>query len=118
MGSSGSGRLTDYPGSGRPAADDRCTKAFKEALQDIEHCDYFKTHGRCPPVGTELRIAQKKRIVAETTSGEVVGNISTSRNYLAECLKDGFSYVGKVIESNADPSSAVVVVDFGVVQSE
>lgn len=75
MGSSGSGKISDYPGSsssskggsgkgntgnggaggrgatktsggGKPSGtDDRCAKAFSAKLEDVEHSDYFRAHG-------------------------------------------------------------------------
>jgi hypothetical protein len=101
MGSSGTGRISDYPGSGKngagsgggggggspPGGDDICGKAFAVRLEDIEHFDYYTNHTAVPPVGTVLRVTFKKRLVAETDTGEVVGAIPTSHNYLAGCLK-------------------------------
>jgi len=122
MGTSGSGRLTDYPkspkptggsGGGRPGnPSDRCEQAFSVTLEDVEHYDFFKNHGGPPPVGTELQIAHKKRIVAQTTSGEIVGGLPTSFNYLAACLKSGFKYVGQVRRSAKAPRTTVVAADF------
>src|ERR1700716_1934883 len=66
-----------------------------------------------PPVGEKLRIAQKKRIVAETDSGLTVGNLPTKYNFLASCLKDGWSYVGSVRASSGGPPIATVSADFG-----
>src|SRR5258706_6167257 len=123
MGSRRSGRLTDYPGGktqdksgssgdGGPAPEDRCSRAFSVTLEDVEHCAFFKSHGSAPKIGTDLQIARKKRIVAETPAGEVVGNLPTNFNYLAGCLNDGFKYVGKVIDSSKGPPVAKVAVDF------
>src|ERR1700694_3556640 len=120
MGSSGSGRFSDYPGSskekesggGGAAAGDRCARAFGTSLEDVEHCYYFKKHGTTPSVGTVLHVAHKKRMVAQTDSGEIVGNLPTSFNYLAACLKDGYTYVGQVRTSSVKGPVAVVAVDF------
>lgn len=113
MGSTGSGRLTDYPGD--HGADDKCEKAFATHLEDVDLCDYFKAHKSVPPVGTVLEVALKKRVVAQTQSGEVVGNLPTRFNYLAGCLRQGFSYTGQVRDSNSSPPVAAVRADFGVV---
>lgn len=126
MGSTGSGSFTDYPGStkekdkgqgsggsgGGGEQPDRCAKAFAVTLEDVEHNDFFKAHGGVPNVGTELRVAHKKRIVAVTTSGEVVGNLPISMNYLAACLKDGYTYTGVVRASSAGTTVAIVSADF------
>ena len=128
MGSSGSGRFTDYPGTTKPkdaggsgegggssGSGDRCARAFSTTLEDVEHCDYFKNHGSSPAVGTVLHVAHRKRVVAQTPSGEVVGNLATSLNYLAACLGDGYTYVGEVRNSSNGPPVAVVAVDFAAV---
>lgn len=127
MGSTGSGSFSDYPGSSKPkggggsgtggpaAPIDRCSRAFHVTLEDVEHCEFFKKHGASPAAGTELRIVHKKRIVAQTAAGEIVGNLPTSHNYLAACLKDGFTYVGNVSASSSGPPVAVVEVDFAAI---
>jgi hypothetical protein len=127
MGSSGSGNFSDYPGSsknketggsggGESSGGDRCARAFSVSLEDVEHCDYFKNHGSaCPANGTVLEIAQKKRIVAQTSAGEIVGNLPTQFNYLAACLRDGYTYAGQVRSSNATGLVAVVSADFAAI---
>lgn len=124
MGSSGSGRLSDYPGSGRskdkgggsgggkPGSEDRCARAFGAELEDVEHSTYFKKNKSVPPVGTELVIAHAKRVVAQTQAGEVVGNLPTKFNYLAACMKDGFTYVGRVRKAQTKSSVSTVSADF------
>jgi hypothetical protein len=125
MGSSGSGRLSDYPGSsgtgssgstggggGSSGGSDRCAQAIAVALEDIEHCDFYKAGGTVPAPGQQLRIALKKRIVAETDAGITVGNLPTAYNYLASCLKDGWTYPGTVTASNGSGVVATVSADF------
>jgi hypothetical protein len=121
MGSSGSGRLSDYPGTPRGGSsgsdgggqpEDRCGRAFSVRLEDIEHSVYFATHGVPPTEGEMLQIRQRKRLVAETSAGQTVGNLPTSYNYLASCLKDGWTYTGTVTTSSAGPPVAIVFADF------
>lgn len=126
MGSSGSGRISDYPGSsgGGPSGagdgggsgggqpEDRCSRAFAVSLEDIEHSDYYSAHGAPPPVGEVLRVALRKRLVAETGTGQSVGNLPTAFNYLAGCLKEGWSYTGTVTSSASGPPVASVSGDF------
>ena len=126
MGSSGSGRLTDYPGTspvgskgasqkgegGGGPPDDRCGRAFSASLEDIEHSEYYLAHSSPPPVSEPLRVRHGKRLVAETVDGQSVGNIPTPLNYLAACLKEGWSYQGLVTASNSGPPLAAVVGDF------
>lgn len=116
MGSTGSGRFSDYPGSSKQGGGedqagglpvDRCAKALSTSLEDIEHCEYFKKYGTPPAVSTILHVAHTKRIVAQTASGEVVGNLPTGFNYLAACLKAGYTYVGQVRTSSKGPVASV-----------
>ena len=113
MGSTGSGRFTDYPGE--PGSDDKCEKAIAAKLEDVEQCEYYKKHGTVPTVGAVLELAHKKRVVAQTQSGEIVGNLPTQFNYLAGCLRQGYSYTGQVRDSKSGPPVAIVSADFGAV---
>lgn len=130
MGSSGPGRISDYPGSsktdessggpkggGGSSPSDRCGRALSTPLEDIEHSDYYVAHGAPPPVGEQLQIRLRKRLVAETVNGEGVGNIPTAFNFLASCLKDGWAYPGRVTAATAGPPLASVTADFVPVHS-
>jgi hypothetical protein len=129
MGSSGSGKISDYPGTSRGNGsgsggqdggagggdgqpEDRCGRALSVSLEDVEHSDYFGTHGTPPPAGETLNIRQRKRLVAETSAGQSVGNLPTFYNYLASCMKDGWGYTGTVISSSNGPPVASVAADF------
>lgn len=109
MGSRGSGNFSDYP-SGEEK-DNQCDQAFAVSLEDIEHCDFFKRHAAVPPIGTVLTLTHQKRIVAQTQAGEVVGNLPTGFNYLASCLRLGYTYQGQVRLARTG-SVAVVSADF------
>ena len=115
MGSTGSGRFSDYPGSestssgGEPVDDDRCTRTFRVTLEDVEHSEYFTRTSVAPPLDTKLTIEHRKRIVAVDESGASVGNLPTSHNYLAECLASDFAYTGIVSESSDGPVATVAV---------
>lgn len=123
MGSTGSGRFSDYPGSRGtasggsgdsppPQGGDPCARAFTVTLQDVEHAEFVATNnGAIPPTGARLGIELRKRLVAVDTSGQSVGNLPTTHNYLADCLQDGFSYEGEVTVSAMGPT-ATVTVDF------
>lgn len=123
MGSTGSGRFSDYPGTGgtgpsgaggdggEPAGEDRCTRAFNVSLQDVEHSERYARTSSVPPVGTQLSVEHRKRLVAVDASGASVGNLPTSFNYLADCLAGGFSYAGIVSASSNGPT-AMITVDF------
>jgi len=121
MGSTGSGRISDYPGSSSSGAaadihehatQDRCARAFNVRLEDAEHSEYYQKHGAFPPVGTQVQVAHRKRLVAQTTDGESIGNLPTSFNYLASCMKDGWVYVGVVQHVTSGPPVAIISVDF------
>jgi hypothetical protein len=116
MGSTGSGSFTDYSGSKNPKGDggqggsggvDQCAQAFSCTLQEVAQCDYLKSHGAPPPVGSELRLALNGRVFAIDANGTTVGALPTSHNYLAACLKSGFEYVGVVTSSKAGPLPSV-----------
>ncbi len=132
MGSSGSGRISDYPGTSRGSdgsgggqgggsgggdgqPEDRCGRAFSVRLEDIEHSDYFGIYGAPPPAGETLHVRQRKRLLAETPAGQSVGNLPTSYNYLASCLKDGWSYTGTVTTSSSAPPVASIAADFAAI---
>lgn len=124
MGSSGSGKITDYPGSspsGRSGvegggsntgAEDRCAKAFSARLEDVEQSEYYRKHGKIPPIGIRVEVAMRKRPVAQTTAGESIGNLPTSFNHLASCMKDGWGYIGVVQSVKISPPVAAIQVDF------
>jgi hypothetical protein len=59
-----------------------------------------------------LELDLKKRIVAQTTTGEVVGHLPTKYNYLAGCMKAGYKYAGTVRDSRNPPPIATVTADF------
>lgn len=124
MGSSGSGRFSDYSGSpsssngsggsGGSSGTDQCAMAFSTELEEVGQCDYFTNTGTVPPPGTELTITVAQRIVALDTSGVVVGALPTRFNYLAACLNEGFNYVGIVQSSSTFPNPQTTV-DFTIV---
>lgn len=110
MGSSGSSRFSDYPesplskvttGGGRSGSaggnsgEDRCEKAFACTLEDYERSEYHKTHDDPPTVGTIVTIEHGRRLVARV-GRESIGNLPTVLNYLAACIKGGFTYRGRI----------------------
>lgn len=122
MGSTGSGSFSDYPGSrpkeggegaggGGASGEDRCARAFSCALEEVEQCDYFSSSGGVPPANTALTIEQRGRLFAVDASGQTVGALPTSFNYLADCMVAGFTYEG-LVNSSASAPVASVNVDF------
>lgn len=116
MGSSGSGRFSDYTGSpktgsgdgssGGASGTDKCQEAFTVSLEDVASHNYFINNGIAPPIGTELEVSLLGRVVA--VSGlESVGSLPTKFNYLARCLQDGIKYKGIVTASTNGPHPQV-----------
>lgn len=108
MGSSGSGNLSDYSGSrgngtGGTGGTDRCGLAFTCNLEEVEQCDFYVQNNSVPVPDTELTLVHQGRIFAVTADGTKVGALPTSRNYLAACMRDGFTYVGVVTASGSSP---------------
>jgi hypothetical protein len=81
-------------------------------LEDIEQSDYYQSHQATPPTGTQVEVAQRQRLVAQTADGESIGNLPTSFNYLAACLKDGWRYFGTVQQVTNTPPVAGISADF------
>jgi hypothetical protein len=116
MGSSGTGRLTDYSGkhrsndgSGGGSGEDPCRKAFSSNLEEVERCPYYKQHGEPPKQGTEVVLIFKQRPAVTTRAGELIGYLPTSLNYLRACLQQGYSYEGAVVASRVKPTVRVTV---------
>lgn len=117
MGSTGSGRLTDYSRfrgavKGVTGGEDlinKCDRAIATALEDVETCDYFKKKGIVPAKGTYVKIALKTRLVALDENGDVIGHLPTEYNYLLECLNDGYQYEGEVSGSFDTPVPSVYI---------
>ncbi|MBQ2262459.1 MAG: hypothetical protein II336_13935 [Loktanella sp.] len=117
MGSSGSGKFTDYSGAkktdgtGGSSGSDRCSQAFSAKLEEIEQCDFFSANNTVPAADTVLSIMLEGRIFATNGNGMKIGALPTSLNYLAGCLKEGKTYVGVVTESGLQPF-AFITADF------
>ena len=117
MGSTGSGRLTDYSRfrgaekgiTGGEDLIDKCQRAVATVLEDVETCDYYKKFEKVPAKGTFVKIALKTRIVAIDNNGNVMGYLPTEYNYLLECLNDGYQYEGEVSGSFENPVPSIYV---------
>lgn len=117
MGSTGSGRLTDYSRfkgavKGVTGGEDlinKCDRAVATVLEDVETCDYYKKHGKVPAKGSYVRIDKKMRLVAVDENGDIIGHLPTEYNYLLECLNDGYQYEGEVSGSFDMPIPSVYI---------
>lgn len=117
MGSTGSGRFSDYPGSrpkeggqgGGSSGEDRCAKALSCALEELEKCEYVTENASVPPANEMLSLSHRGRIFAIDANGKTVGALPTKFNYLADCLAAGFVYEGRVTSSVKIPTLSVDV---------
>lgn len=121
MGSTGSGRFTDYSGSKKPDAPgaeggggssgvDRCQQSFECVLEEVAQCTYYmQTGGGVPGPGSVLTVMLRGRLFAVDSSGTTVGALPNAFNYLAACLADGTNYVGLVKAASAGPVPTVSV---------
>lgn len=120
MGSTGSGRFSDYSeakkvetagktggGGGGASGGDKCQQAFSCLLEEVAQCDYYIQSTTIPVVGTELSLVIAGRVFAVDSNGRKVGALPTSFNYLAACLANGISYVGVVKSSTVAPVPTV-----------
>lgn len=118
MGSTGSGRLSDYSGTkkegtagqgagGGASGVDKCQQAFSCILEEVAHAEYYVTSRTVPGSGFQLSIVLDGRIFAVDANGTKVGALPTSFNYLAACLANGITYVGIVKSSAVSPMPSV-----------
>lgn len=118
MGSTGSGRFTDYSGqtpengegkTGGSSEENRCEKAFSAMLEEIERCTYFKEKDSVPEVGEIVTIGFDGRPLAISKEGHIIGYLPTKFNYIKMCMDDGYSYSGRVVSSSNELVAAVTV---------
>jgi hypothetical protein len=124
MGSAGSSRFSDYsnapkkpipPSGGRRGASggssgsDPCDQAFSADLEDVGHSEYFQNHGGVPAKGVTVSIELRARVCAVSAKGEVIGNLPTKHNGLAQCIKAGWKYRGVVQLSSLKPIPKVAI---------
>lgn len=119
MGTKGSGRFSDYPGSrssgegqgagGGASGEDRCNRAFTCYLEEVEQCEYFSQTQSVPAVNTALTLELRGRLFAVDSEGSAVGALPTRFNHLADCMSAGYSYEGRVVSSATSPMASVNV---------
>jgi hypothetical protein len=110
MGSTGTGRFTDYTGtkankpggSGGSSGEDQCDESIEAVLEDVERCAYYEKNKKLPAVGTDISVSIVKRLNI-TIGGETLGYLPTKYNYLAGCVKGGAKYSGKVTSISSKP---------------
>lgn len=117
MGSTGSGRLSDYTRfraavKGVTGGEDlvnKCERAVATVLEEVETCDYYKKYGKVPSKGFYIKIELKVRIAAVDENGDVVGYLPTEYHYLLDCLTEGYVYEGEVAGSFETPVPSVYI---------
>jgi hypothetical protein len=130
MGSTGTGRFRDYPGSrpdqsdqqgggagnesGSGGADLPCLTDIPEVrLEEVERCAYYEATGDVPPPGTDVEVLVDlvggRLAVATQSDSQVVGFLPTQLNYLLGCLGSGYRYPGEVTASAVSPTAVVRV---------
>lgn len=121
MGSSGTGRLTDYSGSkndqgggGGTNGQDKCKEPITVQLEEVARSSYYVAHNDVPPKGTPVHLEYKTRLAVQTSSGELLGYLPTAYNYLAGCLKEGNQYRGSVQASGNSAVPAILVALFNI----
>ena len=95
MGSTGSGRLSDYTRfrdaikgvTGGEDLIDKCERAVATGLEEVETCDYYKKNGHVPAKGALIKIAMKTRLVALDEHDDVIGYLPTEYNYPVESME-------------------------------
>jgi hypothetical protein len=124
MGSAGSSKFSDYSrarkkqlpatggkggASGGSSGSDPCDQAFSADLEDVGQSEYFQNHGGVPAKGTSVSIELRIRVCVVSSKGEVIGNLPTKNNGLAQCIKAGWKYRGVVRSSALKPFPKVAV---------
>lgn len=117
MGSTGSGKLSDYTRfrgavkgvTGGEDLVDKCDRAVATVLEEVETCDYYKKRGNVPAKGTSVRIGLNTRIVAFDDNNDVIGYLPTEYHYLLECLAGGYQYEGEVSGAFESPVPSVYI---------
>lgn len=116
MGTTGSGKFGEYPGSGSGGKSEKndCRVSVPEvALDDVARCQYYEAHGNLPEIGTAVSARQelfKGRIAIQTSvENEIVGFLPPRFNFLLGCMQQGYQYDGEIISANTAPVPSVVI---------
>ena len=119
MGSTGSGRFSDYSGtgsssqkegsSGGSSGTDRCRLAFSCILEEVAQCEYFSSNGDLPEIGATVKLRLNGRLFAEDSNGKSIGALPTKFHYLVACMESGIDYIGVVANSVASPVPSISV---------
>lgn len=122
MGSSGTGRLSDYSnskkekepkkksgsGTGGSSGHDPCSDSFSTKLEDVARSQYYTGNGALPASGTRVDVKLSGRLVVYSAKGDL-GFLPTQYNYLAGCINRGLNYRGKVTSTATTPVPTISV---------
>lgn len=99
MGTSGSGRLSDY---GVKSEIDKCDKIIENEL--LENCgdyDYFNNQMLPLEIGTKIFLKAEQRIVVfDLSTNSSIGALSTRYEYIRQCISRGYEFHGEISEIN------------------
>jgi hypothetical protein len=110
MGSSGTGRFSDYTsqkkgkkgaisngnGSGGASGQNQCDQQIIATLEDVERSQVFKEDKSIIKQGASFEIRLVGRVTA-IISNKTLGYLPTEYNYLAGCMKSGKKYLGVIL---------------------
>lgn len=100
MGTSGAGRFSDYS---RSSEIDKCDEIIENELLE-NYGDYYFVQNNLdfPAVGAQVYIDDQERIVVvETSSGHVIGALSTEYEPIRECIQvRKYNFVGHITSRN------------------
>jgi len=111
MGSSGTGKFSDYSrnvagldktDNKGSSGEDPCNNDIITLIEEVERSQFYEIHKSLPPVATLVLVSLKSRLTIDV-DGETIGFLPSQYNYLAGCIKDGFSYSGKITSVTEKP---------------
>lgn len=112
MGSSGTGNFGDYRQTGGQSGT-RCDASLDAELEDVATMPYFVGTNAVPKAGAAVRVREdvlnKRLVVEDVGTGQVIGNLPTSYNYLLLCIGKGYRYEGTVSASGLRPVPSIDV---------
>lgn len=111
MGSTGTGNFGDYKTSAQSGT--RCDASLDTDLEDVATMPYFVGTHSVPKAGTAVRVKatlyNQRLVVEEVPTGQIIGALPTSYNYLLLCIGKGYQYEGTVSASARTPIPVIDV---------
>ena len=115
MGSTGSGNFTDYQGfsggnskQGGESLENKCNRAFRTELEDVDLSQYFISKGHLPNINTEAIIDFNGHRIVALIDNEEIGNLPTKYNYLRQCMTEN-TYSGLVSNTSTTPINSIII---------